>query len=145
MSRQSLIGEEMKNRIVELTLNGHRQKDIAHQTGYSLPTIRKIQKERCCEPLWNSKSGAVPNFVKKEPKLDPVEHNYTLINNKTLEVVGIGTQFVYTVSTKGKDLTINTGYCPEFAIDLKDLVNFANELMDVAQMAEQIRSNKFSV
>ena len=62
--------------------------------------------------------------------------------DKTIKLQGATTKYEYTVGMHSDLLKVNPGYTAELEIDLKDLVAFANELIDVAELIGAMRSEK---
>lgn len=157
MANRKKISEETKDKVVELTLSGVSVEDIATRLNIGSSTVYHIRAERKVSSPYHKKgviSRTIPlgvsngtisvekeekEEVEQEPSCDVV------LNNKTVELVGCKTGFKYTASLKCKDLSIDTGYSEVFAIDLKDLVSFANELMSMAVEIERMKKNVWTV
>lgn len=149
MPRGMRVGEEIKERIKELTDEGWTQEAISTSVGLSKSTIHKIQQEMLVSPLYHNRGGwhakTIANEVRSKGREQQQTESYVMVNNKTVELIGINTGFKYTAMTKGKDLSIETGYGEPITIDLKDLVNFSNELMSVAEKIEEMKKDVWSV
>lgn len=143
MPRGIRVGDEMRDRIADMTRAGHTQEEIARMTGLSKAAVRRAQVARNVAPSnikggWSARRVVCPKRVEPEQQ---TKEDYVLLDNKTISLVGFKTSFRYTCGIKQKDLTIETGYGEPFAIDIKDLVGFANELLAVAEKAEAMRKD----
>ncbi len=136
------IEEHVKEQVVKMTTAGHTQKEISKMLGISTMSVSRIQKERNAVPP-DAKGGWVAKRVicPKAEEPEETRESFTLVSNRTIELVGVMTGFKYTGSVKNKDLQIETGYGDVFVIDIKDLANFSNELLDVAIALEKMRKN----
>lgn len=143
MPRGIRVGDEMRDRIADMTRAGHTQEEIARMTGLSKAAVRRAQIARNIAPS-SIKGGWTARRVVCQKRAEPeqqTKEDYVLLDNKTISLVGFKTSFRYTCGIKQKDLTIETGYGEPFVIDIKDLVGFANELLAVAEKAEAMRKD----
>ena len=133
--------EELKDEVVNMTVAGHTQKEISEMLGMSAQTVRRIQRERNAAPL-NQKGGYVSKSIvtlNKDRDMDDGESAFVMLSNKSIELIRMNTTFKYMTSLKGKDLKIDTGYGEPIILDIRDVANFANELMDVCILTEKMR------
>lgn len=136
------IHEEQLEKIKRMTEEGYTQKDIGDLLGVTKSTIGYYQKKLDLKASnkWHfgeTASKKPVNLEVKKPK-----KQYTIVAEKTVKLTGKATKFEYSFGTNSKAVSINPGYSEKIEIDLKDLLNFSNELIDVAETLEKMRSEK---
>lgn len=140
------IDDQTVEKILEMRKNGATNREITDAIGVSEMTISKYCKANGLESK-HYKGGIIsrhlsPAEIQQGRKVETEpEEDWTFVNEHSVEFVGVNTLFKYKASTKGKDLVIVTPYSDPFTIDIKDLVNFSNELMSVATKVEKLRKD----
>ncbi|WP_458459316.1 hypothetical protein [Pseudobutyrivibrio sp.] len=138
MAKKKGLNDNEKEMIKKLTLEGKTQAEIGDMFGVSSTTIYYYQKK------FNLKASNRWHFgesAERLPDCGPVkvhvseEEAQTWVQMVTHKVLlnGRKTGFDYEIENNGISLTILTGYSDPFEIDIKDLVAFGNELLDVAE------------
>lgn len=128
--------------IKRMTEEGYSQKDIGEKIGCHSTTIGYYQKKLNLKASnkWHFGETASKEPVNLEVKKS--KKKYTIVAEKTIKLTGKATKFEYSFGTNSKNVTINPGYSESIEIDLKDLLNFSDELIDVAETLEKMRSEK---
>ena len=145
------ISDETRDKIIKMSENGSTIGDIAYELGVSRSTVVNIRREKGFVSDYN-KGGVVSRTIpkvmltsKEEKPGNCEEAVYTVLNNKTVELVGIKTGYLYTASSKGDSMRIKTGYSDDIQIDYKDLVDFANEIFEIVEAVSKMKSDVFSI
>ena len=151
-----LITEETKEAIRSMSLKKLTQGEIAEKLGVSVSSVRRYQNydsipasNRYRGGMISSNYGdsmtdisikpvedAVPVYQKKESE----RHEYVAIADQTVTLTGNATNYIYTICSKKDHVTITTNNEQDLIIDLKSLVAFGNEILDVAERLEKIRN-----
>lgn len=147
--------EEQIRRIINLSESRIEQKVIADELGISVATVGRIQKKYNI-PASNRynggmiSSGIIDNCIEKQDDYREVETNNvnefgTIVAEKVITLLGANTSFIYTVGTKMPVVKITTNNSTDFIIDLKDLVAFGNEILDVADKVTDMKRNVWNI
>lgn len=147
-SRPRLSDEEKAN-IKSMLRNGYTIARIEEITHRSCVTIQRLRNELKYEEGDNYHRGGVLSssipcapFSEKEIQEQRQEKLKTIQSiipiNKTVEFVGCGTAFVYTVGSKDEELSIKSeGIELKIPYDLLD--KFAEEMLDIATEIKRIK------
>lgn len=137
--------DEIYEIVRNMTENGCSQSQIGEKIGVHPTTVGKWQAklELKASNKWHFGETAKKEGIQlKEEKPPKPKKKYTTIVDKTIKLQGATTKYEYTVGMHSDLLKVNPGYTAELEIDLKDLVAFANELIDVAEVIEAMRNEK---
>lgn len=151
MGNPNRLSEEDLMTIKRMTMEGYSQKDIGNKVGVTGSTIGYHQAKLGLKASnkWHFGETAekeVPQLKSEKPKLpEPEVGTFVTVADKTLKLVGNRTGFQYECGVTKTGLTIMTGYGDPMEIDLKDLVNFGNELLDIADMINKMKADRFSL
>lgn len=151
------ISDEQIEMIKSMSEKRLEQSVIAETVGVSIPTVRRYQNEFDV-PASNRYGGGVisqgthdepVSFKKAEARnggpreVQPRE--WCMIAEKVITLAGIDTGFIYTIGTKMDHIKITTNNSDDIVIELKDLVAFGNELLDIAEDVQQLKNNVWSL
>ena len=151
-----LITEETKEAIRSMSLKKLTQGEIAEKLGVSVSSVRRYQNYdnipasnryrggAISSNYWDTMTNisvkpvedAVPVYQKKEPE----RHEYIAIADQIVTLTGNATNYIYTIGSKKDYVTITTNNEQDLIIDLKSLVAFGNEILDVAERLEKIKN-----
>lgn len=137
--------DEVMERVRSMTENGFSQGQIGETIGVHATTVGKWQKKLGLKASnkWHFGETAKKDGIQlKEEKPPKPKKKYTKVVDKTIKFQGTATKYEYVIGMHSDLLKINPGYTAEIEIDLKDLVAFANELVDIAEAIEKMRSEK---
>ena len=142
-----VFNAEIAETVRRMTEEGYSQSRIAKEIGVHSTTIGHWQKKLKLKASnkWHfGESAKMEPIQLSEEKEKPTKPSkkFTKIVDKTLKLQGSTTKYEYVVGMHSDVLKINPGYSSDIEIDLKDLVSFANELMDVAEEIEKMRVGK---
>lgn len=136
--------------IRSMTEQGCTQAAIAEALNTSNTTIRYHQNKLGLKASnkWHfgesvKKDGEI--FDTTKPVKQKPKEQYLIVTEKTVNFHGAKTGFNYVVNSNAKGIVINTGYCEPLEIDLKDLVSFGNEILDIADEITKMKANVFEV
>lgn len=139
------ISDEIKDKVEELSKTGMSKRRIADECKISVGSVTRIQNERDIDVPSREKGGRVSRKVDLSEinleKEEDEEPKFTILKQKTIELVGVRTNYTYEVALHGKDLRIKTGYSEDIVIDLKDAAGFAEEIAEVVRTVLKMRQN----
>lgn len=131
------------------TVRYYQQKNGLPASNRSEPSVCELSKEELSKVP--SRQSAIetrdekdenPQKVVELPSFNPgpiakpvqkKSDDWIDIEDAAIRFRGNKTGFAYGMALNGSDLTIDTGYCKTFTLDVKDLVSFGNELLDIAE------------
>lgn len=142
------ISQEQIDMIKSMTEQRFSQQAIQDKTGISKTTIRKYQRLSNL-PASNRHEGgtrvlnSIPPVFEKEEKKEPEKNpgEWLILHDKTLELVGIKTNYKYTISRQSNEVVIDPLYSESLKISIDDLVAFGNELLDLADVLNDMKRN----
>lgn len=149
-----LITEETKEAIRSMSLKKLTQVEIAEKLGVSISTVRRYQNydnipasNRFRGGMLSSKYGEPVTDISIKPvevpvleKKEPEHRDYVTIADQIIALTGNVTSYIYTIGSKKDHVTITTNNEQDLIIDLKSLVAFGNEILDVAERLEKIKN-----
>ena len=145
--------------IKRLSMEAYTQIDIAHRTGVSVFTVRRIQQENGIKasnrwhfgenPLMDkpyakpaTKKPVAPKEVEEElPPTPATSNKWVTVSQRAIKLTGARTGFKYSIEFDDTFLTIDPGYDEPVKIDLKDIVPLGNELLAVADELMGMKSS----
>lgn len=139
------ISDEAIETIKKMTMEGAYQSKIGEVLGIHATTVGQYQKKLGLKASnkWHfGESASKEPLQLKEVKPPKPKKKWTNIVEKSVKLQGSQTKFEYSFGTNSKDLSIKTGYSNDVEIDMKDLVVFANELVDIAEMMSDLKSKR---
>ena len=146
-----VITPDMLETIKSMTMQGYSQNAIGDELGVRGTTIGYYQKklglaasnkwdfggtaEKHPEPIYKDKSEETEEVkeVQEPIKQEPKRPKFIDVVDKTIIFTGSKTNFKYTCGNHLDNVKIEIGYSADIEIDVKDLVAFGNELLDVAE------------
>lgn len=144
-TRQRLNTNDIE-KIRNMTIHGATQREIAEVIGCTTVSVSYHQKKMGLKASnkWEFGGTAEKYPAVKEDGTDTVKiqneskEHFISIAQKTLRFTGARTTFEYECGTNMNCVRILTGYNENeetvgFEIDIKDLVAFGNEILDVAE------------
>lgn len=137
--------DEVMETVRSMTEKGFSQERIGEKIGVHATTVGKWQKKLglMASNKWHFGETAKKDGIQlKEEKPHKPKKKYTRVVDKTIKFQGTATKYEYVIGMHSDLLKINPGYTNEIEIDLKDLVAFANELIDITEVIEKMRSEK---
>ena len=148
MPRGVRLTDEQHDEILKLSEMKLTQNDISERTGVSVPTIRRIQQEALIPASNRYKGGVVSSGNRENPSVGvkSMREEYdndcgVILAEKVVTLVGSRTAFMYTIGTRMKNVLITTNSNEkDFVIEIKDLVAFGNELLDVADKLQNLKN-----
>lgn len=153
MPKGSRVDQDTIQRIISMTQTGSTQYEISEALGISVSTIGKYQKQNNVTPAchWGH-GGLYSQNMTLAPKMEerpldipsggkPLELDKLIVANKEYTIVGAGTNFKYVISTHGSQIRIDFGYSEPIEIDPKDILAFAEELVQVGKKLEEMKKN----
>lgn len=157
MPRGKYLDEDQIARIKSMSEKKYTQAEIADMVGCSIATVRRHQQQFDI-PASNRYSGGMISqgtrdesisFKKAESRnggpRETQPREWCMLAEKVCTVVGIDTGYIYTIGTKMDHVKITTNNSEDITIDLKELVAFGNELLDVAEMVQKIKNNVWAL
>ena len=141
------LGPDAIETIKSMTIHGGTQRAIAREVGCEASTVAYHQKKLGLKASNKWKFGGTAEkypTIKEDDRKDtvkvqeqPKEH-FISVSQKTVRFTGARTGFEYEAGTNINCVKILTGYNENeetigFEIDIKDLVAFGNEILDVAE------------
>lgn len=147
MGRRKNFTPEQIDIIRRMTMEGYVQDDIAKNLDTTKTTIRRYQYKLGLKAStkWSATKGETakkePLNLKEEsvePKQKRGDQKFVTMTSRLIKFTGTRTNFTYEYGMDNTTLRIETGYSGPFDIDLKDLVSFGNELLDVAESINRI-------
>lgn len=149
------LTQDRIDKIWSMTEQRCTQADIARVVGCSIGTVKayqKIQRLPASNRHGDGNTGvnAIPPVFKKESEEqiepDTKPNEWVALEDKTISLLGLKTNYRYIVRMHGDIIKIETGYNEEpFEIDIKDLVAFGNELLDVADSITKMKKNVWQI
>ena len=153
MPRGRRLTSEEKDKIRSMIERNCDRQTIADELGVSVVTVTRYRKEcgvdfACHRTSHNGKivHDVPPVFPEEENKAiikasKPLRLDSLIVAEKTLIIKGVGTGFNYKISTVSEDVIIETGYNEPFKIDMRDLLGFAKELVQVAEKLDNMKKH----
>lgn len=148
MPRGIRLSEEQISEILKLSEMKLTQKDISERTGVSVPTIRRIQQGEHIPASNRYNGGMISSSIRENPSVgvksvreDIPNDCGVIVAEKVVTLVGSRTAYMYTIGTRTKTVSITTNSNEkDFVIEVKDLVAFGNELLDVAEKLQNLKN-----
>ena len=145
---------EQKETIKSMSEKKIEQRVIAETIGCTKETVGYWQKKFGI-PASNRYGGGMVSSTLMDPEPFSVripekyEESTNIIGvtvaEKVVTLVGTNTTFLYTIGTKMNSCKITTNNASDIVIELKDLVAFGNEILDVADKIQEMKGNSWSV
>ena len=136
------LTEEQTTKIRSMTVQRYTQVEIAECIGISIDTVRRIQKKYELPASNRYNGGLISSGEQREtPKIEskPDEEPRKITNDcgvvvaeRLITFAGKNTGYLYGLETKMDKVRITTNNSKDIIIDVKDLVSFGNELLDMA-------------
>lgn len=163
MGRARHFTDEELNVIRSMTEHGATQHAIADELKTTKTTIRRYQIAMGLKASNKWKFGESvkiePDDFLKEPeevvkekviepepiKMEEPKQKFVAISDMSVRLTGAKTGFGYECSTNSKSVKIVFEYSEPIEIDVTDLVTFGNELLDVADILSQMKTNTMNV
>lgn len=143
-------------RIISMTEQRYTQAEIAKEVGCSVSAVRTYQRKENLPASNKHGDGrrgisAIPPTFEAGEASDDKTYNlgsgeWIILADKTIKLAGVMTGYKYIVGAHDKSIKIDTGYNDSvLEVDLKDLVAFGNELLDVADMIATLKKNVWEI
>ena len=136
------LTEEQIMKIRSMTVQRYTQTEIAEAIGISIDTVGRIQKKYGLLASNRYNGGMISSGEQREtPKIEskPNEEPRKVTNDcsvvaaeRLITFAGKNTGYLYGLETKMDKVRITTNNSKDIIIDVKDLVSFGNELLDMA-------------
>lgn len=151
MPRGSKLTKEQIDFIIERTNGNAERYAIAEDLGINVKTVTKYQQllgltAACHRTRRNGREQipAPPEFtetkIPEATKKNKYETDALIVAEKTVTIVGAGTNFVYKLGTKSEEIIIETGYNESpIKIDIRDVVGMAKELVQIAYKLDTMK------
>lgn len=148
------LSPEIIEQIKSMSEKRIEQKVIAETLGISIPTVSRYQRHFNINASNRYNGGAisqsmqddvVTGFRKAEQRngadCERQPREWCMVAEKVVTMVGIDTGFIYTMGTKMDHIKITTNNSEDITVSLEELVAFGNEILDVAESVQKIKSN----
>lgn len=155
MPRGVKMSKEKIETLERMTREGYTQGQICEAVGFGVETVRKYQKIAGLKASnrWRYGESAeirVPDLggneiipLNPETVPQPVPGEWVQLTYKVIRLKGVRTNFDYEIGLFDTALKIKPGYSEDIEIDLKDLIAFGNEILDVAEKINELKGGKW--
>ena len=151
------LSPEQIETIKSMSEHHHSQLEIAEAAGCCKGTVGKYQAELDIPASNRYGGGALASTMRDEAvsfrkaeqrnggERERQPREWCAIAEKSYTLMGIDTGYMYNVATNSDEVIITTNNKNDVHIELKNLVAFGNELLDVAETIQKIKENRFGI